>query len=107
MKELAHITGTKHFIGNILNREGTVPAFYKRQPKATTMKNLTLCEGKDAKCICPIREHCFRHTAKPDPHYQAWFVQLPFNFEKEKCDCFLPVNKVKQARPLGWLFQMH
>lgn len=97
----------ENMYGNFLINERTVKPFYKKTLKPTTMKNFTMCEGKDARCICPIREHCLRNTAKPDPHYQAWFVQLPYNFEREHCDCFLPVDKFKQSKPLGWLFQMN
>jgi hypothetical protein len=102
-----HTTKPTNMDNSLRIKDKIVLPFYKRTIKPTTMKNFTMCEGKDAGCSCPIREHCLRNQAKPDPHYQAWFVQLPFNFEKEHCECFLPVKNFKQPRPLGWLFQMN
>ncbi len=43
------------------------------------MPDITMCEGKD----CPLKETCYRFTAKADIYYQAFFAEPPFiNNEK-------------------------
>ena len=37
-----------------------------------------MCSGTN----CPLREKCYRFTAKADNHYQSWFVEIPGNWEK-------------------------
>ena len=36
------------------------------------MPDITMCRGEK----CPLKEICYRHTAKPD-RYQSYFAQSP------------------------------
>ena len=42
-----------------------------------------MCTGEN----CPMKESCYRHTAKASPHWQAYFVVPPIN-EKGECEMF-------------------
>lgn len=37
------------------------------------MADITMCEGKG----CPMKDTCYRHTAKPDKYRQSWLVKEP------------------------------
>lgn len=38
------------------------------------MPDITMCKGGD----CPLKETCYRYTAKPTPHWQSFFAEPPF-----------------------------
>lgn len=38
------------------------------------MPDITMCEGRD----CPIKESCYRYTAKPNEFRQSYFVDTPY-----------------------------
>ena len=42
-----------------------------------------MCGGKG----CPIKDECFRHTAKANEYYQAFFVEPPFRVVDSKVHC--------------------
>ena len=48
------------------------------------MPDITMCQAglRD----CPIRDKCYRHTAKPSWH-QSWFTEAPFKQTKEGSKC--------------------
>ena len=37
------------------------------------MPDITMCSGQH----CPLREDCYRHTAKPNKHRQSYFKNPP------------------------------
>lgn len=43
------------------------------------MADITMCIGLDQerKVECPMRHHCRRYLARPDPLMQSWFAELP------------------------------
>ena len=47
------------------------------------MADITKCKGTN----CPIKQNCYRYTAKEDELYQAYFVDPPFTMDDEKFDC--------------------
>ena len=44
--------------------------------------DITMCKGTD----CPLKENCYRFTAKSDDVYQSYFVDSPI--KDGKCDMF-------------------
>lgn len=38
------------------------------------MADITMCFGSG----CPLKEQCYRYTAKPDKYRQSYFVGLPY-----------------------------
>jgi len=44
--------------------------------------DITMCKGTD----CPLKENCYRFTAKSDDVYQSYFVDPPI--KDGKCDMF-------------------
>jgi hypothetical protein len=47
------------------------------------MADITMCPGTD----CPVRETCYRFTAKPSEHRQSYFFQPPGGQEDGKFTC--------------------
>ena len=45
------------------------------------MPDITMCHGFE----CPVKEKCKRFSAKPDEHWQAYFLEPPY----EKTDTSL------------------
>lgn len=50
------------------------------------MPDITMCKGTD----CARKEECYRHMAKPTPHWQSYFVTPPFK-EDGSCQHFWKV----------------
>jgi len=48
------------------------------------MPDITKCEDKD----CPLKESCYRFTAKPSEYRQSYFVETPYNKETKECDYY-------------------
>jgi hypothetical protein len=46
------------------------------------MTDICKCKGTD----CPLKENCYRFTAKSDDVYQSYFVDPPI--KDGKCDMF-------------------
>jgi len=46
------------------------------------MPDITMCKGTE----CPVKEKCFRFTAKSDEH-QSYFVDVPGKLEGNKFTC--------------------
>ena len=51
------------------------------------MTNISLCHGEH----CPIRDECYRHTAKPIGDYQSWLSLT--REEQDGCEYFWPVKE--------------
>ncbi len=47
--------------------------------------DITMCKGTN----CPVKESCYRYTAKPS-NYQSWFMETPFN--DGECDMYWGEN---------------
>ena len=56
----------------------------KEQPKKVfnIMADITKCEGKD----CPLKEKCYRFTAKANEYGQSYFTETPYNKETKTCE---------------------
>lgn len=54
------------------------------------MADITMCQG----IKCPLKEHCYRHTALVNPHYQSFFVETPF--KDGQCEYLIDTRKVKE-----------
>jgi hypothetical protein len=50
------------------------------------MSDITKCDGTD----CPVKEKCYRFTAKSDDVYQSYFVDPPI--KDGKCEMFWGEN---------------
>lgn len=46
------------------------------------MADITMCNGGD----CPVKDKCYRFTAKPSEFRQSYFLNTPF--KDDKCDMF-------------------
>lgn len=53
------------------------------------MPDITMCKGEG----CPIREACYRYTAKPDKYLQSWFMKSPYDPEQKHCSHQMPPKK--------------
>lgn len=56
------------------------------------MPDICMCEGKD----CPLKEKCYRFTAKPTPEWQAYFTKSPYKKKTKSCE-YLWREDVKKA----------
>lgn len=54
------------------------------------MPDITMCDGKG----CPIRNHCYRHRARPTPNWQSWFAKAPWDGK----DCVEAIDIAYGAR---------
>ena len=52
------------------------------------MPDITMCSGQD----CPLKSKCHRFTAEP-LYMQSYFVDPPYNKEKDNCDMFWGPNQ--------------
>lgn len=48
------------------------------------MPDITMCNGHE----CPLKEKCYRYTAPPTPHWQAYFCDSPYKTETKNCEHF-------------------
>jgi hypothetical protein len=53
------------------------------------MPDITMCSGKD----CPLKETCYRYTAKPSEYRQSYFLSPPN--KGKKCDYYWKISKKK------------
>jgi hypothetical protein len=44
--------------------------------------NITMCKGGN----CPLKDQCFRHTAKPS-EYQDYFIVVPYKIKNNEFKC--------------------
>ena len=50
------------------------------------MADITMCDGTN----CPVKEKCYRFTAKVNPHWQSYFVETPI--KNNKCEMYWGEN---------------
>ena len=48
------------------------------------MADISMCEGQG----CPLKDTCYRHTAPPTLHWQAYFCEPPYNKEEKNCTSY-------------------
>lgn len=48
------------------------------------MPDITMCVGEG----CPLKEECFRYTAKPSEYRQSYFDGTP-NYSRLRCEYFM------------------
>jgi hypothetical protein len=53
------------------------------------MADITKCKGTN----CPMKQNCYRYTAKEDEFYQAYFTEVPI--KKDECDMYWHTTKNK------------
>lgn len=53
------------------------------------MSDITMCFGGE----CPIKEDCYRFKAEPNPYWQSYFENVPYNHETKVCDEFVEESK--------------
>jgi len=59
------------------------------------MADITKCTGFE----CPLRKNCYRFTAKETPHWQSYFLNVPYNFRRKKCPEFWMNKSVVVKKP--------
>lgn len=59
------------------------------------MADISMCEGNG----CPLKDHCYRYTAPKNEHYQAYFVEVPWDTEELKCTFY--VRDTQDGRRTG------
>jgi hypothetical protein len=58
------------------------------------MPDITMCKGDD----CPLKDKCYRFLASPSEYAQSYFVDAPYDKEKQECDHqWLHFNKEKKG----------
>lgn len=58
------------------------------------MPDISMCQDAE----CPMKESCYRYTAKPKELHQSWFTGNPIH--AEDCEFFVsnkPYNKSKNT----------
>lgn len=60
-----------------------------RKNKIKIMPDISCCKGQD----CPLKETCYRFTVKPDPYWQSYFGETPYNEEKKDCDYYWKIKE--------------
>lgn len=53
------------------------------------MPDITMCAGKD----CPLKDKCYRFTAKPNPYWQSYFMKTPYDKNKKDCEHFWKIKE--------------
>jgi len=51
------------------------------------MPDITMCKDNS----CPMKDNCYRHTAKPNPRRQSYFIHSPR--KNQECDLQWPLEK--------------
>lgn len=68
------------------------------------MNDITMCSGRRKEFICPLREKCYRFTAKADRYWQSYFTEIPYNRKKNECKYFWDnEEKKKKENDQKWL----
>lgn len=59
------------------------------------MPDISMCSGKD----CPLKETCYRYTARPCEFWQSWFTNPPIEKDSKECNYYWETD-VKQGKDL-------
>jgi len=63
------------------------------------MPDIAMCYGSIGAYICPLKDQCYRHTAKRD-EYQSMFAELPLK-EDDTCNYFWDNKDYKDEKDKG------
>jgi hypothetical protein len=55
------------------------------------MADIEMCKGTD----CPLKETCYRFTAKPNEFMQSYSTAVPYNKETNTCTEYWNTNEQK------------
>lgn len=60
------------------------------------MPDITMCKGYS----CPMKDTCYRFTAKPNPNRQSYFSSVGYKIVKAKpvCEHYSPIEAVKKRK---------
>lgn len=68
------------------------------------MPDITMCSGErevgDDLFVCPRKDDCYRCTAKPNKHRQAYFTEAPFHKEDGSCKYFMSNDPKPRPRDM-------
>jgi len=56
------------------------------------MADITMCAGLN----CPKKKKCYRYTAPINPYRQAYFGNLPYDFENNTCEHYWDNKEYKK-----------
>ena len=48
------------------------------------MPDITMCPGGN----CPLKENCYRFTAKASEYHQSYFAEAPYDHEAKNCEYY-------------------
>jgi hypothetical protein len=71
------------------------PQYQQKQNNITTipMADITKCTGDE----CPLKETCYRYTAK-ESRYQSFFANVPYDNAKKECEEYLKIKHDSNTR---------
>ena len=52
------------------------------------MADITMCEGNN----CPLKETCKRYLSLVNQYSQSYYMEIPYDFEKEECDQYWKID---------------
>jgi hypothetical protein len=60
--------------------------------------DVTMCPGANNNKNCPMKDNCYRYTAKPAPLMQSWFIVMPLVTVglTDRCNHHLPLERVRK-----------
>ena len=61
------------------------------------MPDICMCKGNK----CPLKEKCYRHTARATEYRQAYFVEAPYDHEAGECKHYWEREDKKNPRTTG------
>lgn len=47
------------------------------------MPDITMCKGNN----CPLKETCYRYSAKPNKYLQSYFTETPYKMIEGRIEC--------------------
>lgn len=58
-----------------------------------------MCKGSIGAYDCPKKETCYRYKAEPNPNWQSYFLNPPYDEENGTCDYYW--NDGSDIKPLS------
>lgn len=58
------------------------------------MPDISMCMGGD----CPLKETCYRFTAKPNEYRQSYFCEPPYNENKTTCNYYWNTEEISSSK---------
>lgn len=56
------------------------------------MSDITKCHGD----FCPLKEECYRYTSPDSKYVQSYFMESPYDNEKQNCEHYYTNNNGTQ-----------